>query len=395
MGLLDAAGRDLPLQLAGEAEPAGFTRVLELTQPSQTFTFVNVTTRPVLSIGRGFSAPVLLDCRYDDEELALLARRDSDLFNRWEALQRLLLAQLLRATDAFEFGQQPRLEPMLPEVCADVLADDAAAPALRYEALSLPAEVYVAEQRALIDAQALRRARMWLGAELGRQLAPQWRATYERQSVSEPYTYHPTSAGRRALRNLALGYLVEGSIDGAIDLARAQLDQADNMTDRQAALGVIVNSPAAAKAEILVGLARDWADEPLLMNKWFQLQATAVAHPREVPVLERVKVLTRHKSYSATNPNNVYALVLAFCSMNLAEFHRGDGAGYAFWTDQVLQLDRHNPTVAARLARALENWRRYVPRLQGQMRTALEQVAGRTSLSRDVREIVTKSLAPA
>ena len=165
------------------------------------------------------------------------------------------------------------------------------------------------------------------------------------------------------------------------------------MTDRQAALAVIVNSRAAFKADVLVRLARDWANEPLLMNKWFDLQATAVAHEGEVPVLERVKVLLKHRSFAIANPNNARALILAFCERNPAEFHRADGAGYRFWTEQVLALDRINPTVAALVARCLERWRRYTPDRQPHMRRALEQVAGSAKLSPNVREIVLKAVA--
>ena len=164
------------------------------------------------------------------------------------------------------------------------------------------------------------------------------------------------------------------------------------MTDRQAALAAIVNSAAPFKAEVLVRFAREWAAEPLLMNKWFQLQATAVAQPGEPPVLLRVKMLLKHPAYSASNPNNVYALILGFCSHNAAEFHRPDGSGYQFWVEQVLALDRINPTVAARVARALDRWRKYTPDRQRLMQPALKEVAAAPHLSRDVREIVTKAL---
>jgi aminopeptidase N len=163
------------------------------------------------------------------------------------------------------------------------------------------------------------------------------------------------------------------------------------MTDREAAIAAILASASPRKADLLVQLARDWKDEPLLMNKWYQLQATSMAGPGEPPVVERVRRLLHHPGFSLANPNNAFALVRSFCMANEAEFHRRGAGGYDFWAEQVLALDHINPTVAARVARALDRWRKYTPDRQAAMRRALERVAaGR--LSRDVREIVTKSL---
>lgn len=164
------------------------------------------------------------------------------------------------------------------------------------------------------------------------------------------------------------------------------------MTDRQAALAIIVNTAAPFKADVLVHSARQWQNQPLLMSKWFGLQATAVAQPGEPGVLERVRLLLKHPGYSDHNPNNVQALVIGFCGHNLAEFHRCDGAGYAFWIEQVLALDRINPIMAAKTARTLERWRRFTPDRQRLMREALATVAREPRLSRDVREIVGRAL---
>ncbi|HYM46935.1 MAG TPA: aminopeptidase N C-terminal domain-containing protein, partial [Burkholderiaceae bacterium] len=243
----------------------------------------------------------------------------------------------------------------------------------------------------------IRMARRYAMGELGRRLAADWQATYsEMQSslqTSNDYTPDPTSAGKRALRHLALTYLAEGEVAGALDLARDQLVASTNMTDAHSALSVIVNSAAPFKAEALVQLARVWSEQPLLMNKWFQLQATAMAHPGEPPVVERVRVLMRHTRFSLSNPNNVNALIRSFCVSNEAEFHRMDADGYAFWVDQVLALDRINPTIAARIARALDRWRKFTPDRRAAMQVALERVARQPALSRDVREIVGKSLS--
>ena len=185
---------------------------------------------------------------------------------------------------------------------------------------------------------------------------------------------------------------MDGEVPGGLDLARDQLVSATNMTEAQGALTVIVNSSAPYKAEALVQRARLWNHEPLLMNKWYQLQATAVAHPGEPPVVERVRLLMGHPGFSMANPNNVFALLRSFCLSNEAEFHRRGADGYALWADCVLILDRINPTVAARIARAMDRWRRFAPDRQQAMRAALETVVAADHLSRDVHEIVTKAL---
>ncbi len=392
VGLVGPDGRDLPLRLEGEATAGAGTRVLELAEPSRTFRFVGVGEPPVPSLLRDFSAPVIVDYRYSDAELAFLAAHDSDPFNRWEAGQRLAVARLLAATEAFETQQSPHLDDAFVEVFRRTLTDAQLAPAFREQALQLPAESFIAEQRAMVDPEAIRAARQFVRRELGRRLAAELKRAYEENDVPGPYAPTPAAAGRRALRNLALAYRVDSGDEEALALARAQLADASNMTDKLAALAAIVNSAAPFKVEVLLQLARDWAHEPLLMNKWFQVQATAIAQRGEPRVLGRVKTLLRHPAYSASNPNNVYALVLGFCAHNPAEFHRSDGAGYAFWRDQVLTLDAINPTVAARVARALDRWRKFTPDRQRLMKDALAEVARAPRLSRDVREIVTKAL---
>jgi aminopeptidase N len=396
VGLVLPDGSDALLRLdtddASAAKPGG-TRVLALTQTEQRFRFLDIKAPPVPSLARGFSAPVAVDYRYSDTDLAFLAEHDSDPFNRWEAVQRLAHMHLAAATDAIETGSPPPRDDMLVTVFGHLLGDSKLSPAFRHLALQLPAEGFVAEARAMVDPQAIRAARLAVARDLGHKLAPQWQRTYDGEAIAGPYRWDPAAAGRRALRNLALAYLVDGGEAATLELARAQLERADNITDREAALTAIVNCAAPAKAQVLLDLARAWAHEPLLMNKWFRVQATAVAQAGEPPVLARVQMLTRHPAYSPSNPNNVYALVLAFCAHNLAEFHREDGSGYRFWAEQVIDLDRRNPTVAARVARTLDRWRKYTPNRKRLMHAALEEVAAAKTLSRDVREIVTKALA--
>jgi aminopeptidase N len=391
-GLVGADGHDIALRLEGEATVGSATRVLELTRAAQSYRFVDVPPGALPSLLRTFSAPVNVEYAYDDAELTFLSAHDADPFNRWEAGQRLAMSRLLALTDAAEAGRAVSIDDAFFAALRATLTDQHLSPAFKAQALMLPAESLIGDNRRVIEPQAIRLARLALLREIGARLAGDWRTTYEAMAVPEPYSPDPHSAGRRALRNLALAYLVHGKVDDALDLARMQLVEATNMSDAEGALAVIVNSGAPYKAEALVQLARLWCNEPLLMNKWYQLQATAIAQPGEPPGVERVARLTQHPAFSLANPNNVYALIRSFCLTNEAEFHRRGADGYGLWTESVLALDAINPTVAARVARALERWRRYAPDRQAGMRAALEAVAAQPKLSRDVREIVTKAL---
>ncbi len=396
LALIAGDGRDLPLQLEGDPASTSTSRVLDLTQAKQTFRFINIPERPVASLLRNFSAPVIVEHRYSDAELAFLSAHDSDVFNRWEAGQRLAIARLMALTDAVEAGQPAVLDDALVTTLRATLLDSALSPAFKAQALLLPAESFIGEQRPIVDPEAIRQARRYVMRELGRRLADDWRATHSSMCVGGEYSPDHASAGKRALRNLALAYLAEGEVEGVLDLAREQLVASTNMTDAQGALAVIVNSTSPLKAEALIQLARVWSEQPLLMNKWFQLQATAIGHPGEPPVVDRVRLLMRHPGFSLSNPNNVNALIRSFCVLNEAEFHRRSDrgyGGYAFWVDQVLALDKRNPTLAARIARALDRWRKFTSDRQSAMRAALQQVAAQAGLSRDVCEIVNKALA--
>jgi aminopeptidase N len=298
VGLVGPDGKDLPLQLDGEAAPGATTRVLDLTESARTFRFINVPQLPVPSLARDFSAPLIVDYRYADEELAFLAAHDADPFNRWEAGQRLAVERLIAATEACEMEQPPVLDDVFTGVFQRILNDASLATSFREQALQLPAESFIAEQRVIVDPEAIRAARQFVRRELGTRLAADWQRAYEANTTPGEYSPSPIAAGQRALRNLALTYLVDSGAPEALELARTQLAAATNMTDRQAALAAIVNSAAPFKADVLVQFAREWQSEPLLMNKWFQLQATAVAQPGEPPVLTRVRMLMKHHAFS-------------------------------------------------------------------------------------------------
>ena len=396
IGLIDGKGQDIALRLEGEAAAAGTTRVIELTEQEQTFTFVDVKEAPLPSLLRNFSAPVIVEYDYTNDELAFLLAHDSDPFNRWEAGQRLATRELLALAARAAQGKSLALDDSVVAAFARVLTDESLSPAFRELAMMLPSESYLAEQMAEADPAAVHAARQFARQRLATALEREWLAIYERHATPGAYEPTPQAAGHRSLKNLALAYLAElDDPADAVRLASAQYDSADNMTDRAAALAALLAASATAGARVaepaLDDFYRRFEQQPLVIDKWFALQATQRGSA-ERPVIDVVRRLMAHPAFTLRNPNRARSLIFSFCAANPSQFHAIDGSGYAFWAEQVVALDALNPQVAARLARSLELWRRYTPALRERMREALEQVAGQVK-SRDVREIVEKALA--
>jgi aminopeptidase N len=388
VGLVDPAGREIPLRLEGEPRAAGADRVLSVRAPEERFVFVDVPQPPVPSLLRRFSAPVNLKFAYAEADLVHLMAHDSDEVNRWEAGQRLALAIILRGIDALRAGRQMDVPRSFVDAARRVLADGARDPAFAAEALVLPSEPYVAEQLDVIDPDAIHAARNGLRRHIAAALRAELSAAYRALAATGPYRPDAQSVGRRALRNMALGYLMELGDPGTEAVCVAQFDGADNMTDRMAALGALANSNAAARAAVLERFYAQWKGEPLVVDKWLAVQATS----RRADTLERVKALLGHEAFDLRNPNKVYALIRSFCA-NHVRFHAADGAGYAFAAERVMELDPVNPQIAARLARAFDRWRKFDAGRQAHARAALERIRGVPNLSRDVAEVVTKALA--
>ena len=401
VGLLDDQGHDLALTLEGEKKAGATTRVLELTKAKQSFRFINVDQKPVPSLLRGFSAPVVLQFDYSDAELAFLMAHDSDAFNRWEAGQRLATRRLLNLTVAVQAARQSghvvavdtvlnnlQHDGALADALRAILQDESLDPAFRELVLTLPSETMIAEQMEVIDPHAIHVARQFLRRSLARELRDELLAVYRSHQTPGAYSPDAASAGRRALKNVALSYLAELDDEEALALARQQDEDANNMTDRLAALSAILNSAAPGKSEALQRFYTEFEQEALVIDKWFTLQATA----RNADV-NTVRTLTEHPAFTLKNPNRARSLIFSFCNGNPSAFHALDGNGYAFWAEQVIALNGSNPQVAARLARSLDRWRKYTPALQEKMRLALQQVAGTPKLSRDVAEVITKALA--
>ncbi|WP_395062481.1 aminopeptidase N [Paraburkholderia silvatlantica] len=396
IGLLGPLGADMQLRLEGEHAAQETTRILELTQTQQTFTFVDVPAKPLPSLLRNFSAPVIVEYDYSVDELAVLLAHDSDPFNRWEAGQRLATRELLVLAARAAAGQPLEANEALVSAFRRVLTDATLSPAFRELMLVLPAETYLAELMTESDPAAVHAARQLLRKRLATALKDEWCATYEDNLTPGAYEPTPSASGRRGLKNLSLSYLAElDDPADAVRLADAQYRNANNMTDRSAALGALLNASASAGLDFgklaLDDFYTRFENDPLVVDKWFAFQAMQRGTSQR-PTVEIVRALMSHRAFNIKNPNRARALIFSFCGANPAQFHAADGSGYAFWAEQVVALDALNPQVAARLARMLERWRAYVPSLREPMRKALSAVAGQVK-SRDVTEIIHKALA--
>ena len=388
LALLDADGAEIPLRLAGEDCAAGGSRVLSLSAAHAQWIFEDVPARPVPSLLRGFSAPVILRCDYSTAELAHLMAHDGDAFNRWEAGQRLALDVLLAAIAAIRAGRAPHWPEDFIAACGRVIADAGHDPAFAAEALSLPAAGYIAEQLDEVDADAILSARVALRQHLATRFEAQWRAMYLSSADSGPYSPDPVSAGRRSLRNLALGFLLELETPAVRALALTQLQNANNMTDAMAALAALANSDCEQRLEALRWFYDKWRDEPLVVDKWLAVQASS----RLPGTLAEVKRLLTHPAFDVRNPNKVRALIGAFCQGNHVRFNAADGSGYAFAAEQVIALDPHNAQVAARMARSFDRWRKFDAGHQTHARAALMRIRDTEGLSKDTFEVVSRAL---
>ncbi|HEX8739356.1 MAG TPA: aminopeptidase N [Casimicrobiaceae bacterium] len=397
VGLVGPDGRDLPLRLANEAAAGPATRVFELRAAREVLEFADVDAAPVPSLFRGLSAPVRVEFAYGDDDLALLAACDSDPVNRWNAAQRLLSNAILAVARAGRMGAAPEsaaaaaVSPPLSRMVAALLADETSDPALIALALTPPDPAWVAAQESAIDVDGVSAGWTLVRRELARVHRDAFDAVRQRCHPREPWNASPGQAGRRHLANVALAALALQADDRAHGLVRDQFDAATNMTDALGALGALRDSAAPVAEELLARFEARWRGEPLVLDKWFALQARSHA-----PVaLERVRALIAHPHYNARNPNRVRALVGAFVRDNFPGFHRADGAGYDFAAAQVKSLDRSNPQLAASIAGGFRLWKRFDAHRRALMRRALERIARSPDLSPDTSEIVARTLGDA
>jgi len=397
LGLVGPDGRDLPLQLADEAIPGAASRIFVISQAAESLTFVNVDVEPVPSLLRGFSAPVVLEFDYSDAQLLHLLAHDSDPFNRWEAGQRMAMRCALAAIGSGSTTQI--LNDAYLQAMRAVLRAAGLDAAFKELVLALPSETYIAEQLTTVDPQQVHAVRESMRLQLATALQDDWQWAYQAHQTSGAYQPDPVSSGRRALTGMALTMLclvatAAAAAPGA-DLwpgkAYQRFKSAGNMTDRVNALAALLVSGHALAAPALQQFHALFKDDPLVLDKWFALQAGAP--DRGGQVLQQVRQLMGHADFNLRNPNRARSLIFSYCSANPGAFHRHDAAGYVFWSERVLELDTINPQVAARLARALDRWSKLAEPYRSAAREAITRVAAKTDLSSDVREVVGRALA--
>jgi aminopeptidase N len=363
--------------------------ILQLTEAEQVFTFTGLKQPPVVSLLRGFSAPVKLVMERSLEELAFLLSYDSDEFNRWEAGQELAGKLILGLVDDIQNNRLLHVNPIIVTAFKQVLAH--AWNDLSYFSLllSLPSETYLAEQMRVIDVLAIHQARELVVRTLAEQLQAEFKAIYSANHRDESGLFDAGAIGRRRIKNICLAYLSKLEQADIQQWASTQFTTAGNMTDQMAALSVIVNSSHPEKSACLARFYQQWQQEALVVDKWFALQASSSAPD----TFATVQALMQHPAFDLKNPNRVRSVIGAFSQANPIHFHAENGEGYGFLADQIIALNTLNPQVASRMVGALTSWRRFDSKRQALIKAQLERIIHTEAISKDVYEVASKSLA--
>jgi len=384
VGFLDADNRPLPVTLAGESEPGPETRLLVLADEQAEFCFRDLPADALISLLRDFSAPVRLNHAGSSHELARLAGFDPDPYSRWRAMRGLserVLGGLIQVGKHDDVG-------LLADAWAAVLDGSDTDPALAAELLSLPDEDELAQDRDPVDIDAIHAARRQLLETLGRRLEPVLLARYRALAPRGEWSPNGPDAGRRRLRNVTLSLLAAAGAEQAAQLASAQYQSADNMTDRLAGFRALVHADLDGAAAAVADFEARYGSDPLVMDKWFAVQAMRP----DPSTVETVAGLRDHRAFRLANPNKLRSLIGALAMHNPVAFHRADGAGYRLVGGVLDQLDDINPQVGARLATCFNRWRAYDDQRSAMMKEQLEQLAAKKGLSPDIEEIVTAAL---
>ena len=385
LGLLDGEGNDIQLNDQGDTE-----RVLDVTELKQTWRFENVEERPMPSILREFSAPVRVKYDYSRDDLVFLMQYDSDPFNRWDAGQRLAVDVIAEMVSAMTRDQWLEPDQRLIDAFGVILKDDSLELALKAEMMCLPSEASLAEQAIEIHPQFIHEARRDVIQAIAGAHKEALYDTWQALRTAKPYQAVAGDIAERTLKNDCLGYLAALNEEVGLAAAAVQFGKAENMTDRFAALSSIVNAEVRETA-VVEGVLSDflnrYRDDTNVMDQWLSVQAGS----SKLGTLEHVKQLMKHEVFDGTSPNKLRSVVGGFIG-NMSQFHAGNGEGYEFLADLLIDLDRKNPQMAARLMTPLTRWRKYEPGCRDRMRKALERVKATPDLSTDVYEVVTKSL---
>lgn len=399
LGLIGADGKEIALRLSGEQESEQplTDRVLAVTEKTQRFVFEEVEQAPVPSLLRGFSAPVRLDFDYSRDDLFFLMVHDTDGFNRWNASQLLAVDIIAELQDQRNTG-----ELLVPEILIkaysgvldSVLSDTDLDKAMVAQLLSLPTEGFLIEQAQVADVDSIHAVREFLADSLAVGLAEKFAKVYSHNQSDAEFRVDAAAIAQRALKNLALSYLVRTGDERWLHTCEAQFAAASNMTDQFSALKYLVNSATSLGKELgskaLASFYEQWQHEPLVVDQWFVVQATS----QRPDTLDNVKRLLKHPDFAMKNPNKVRSVIGAFCGQNHTGFHHENGAGYEFLADQVLVLDKLNPQIASRLLTPLTRWQKFGASRRQLMQDQLQRIKAEPSLSKDVFEIVEKSAAP-
>ena len=388
MGLLAADGSVLPLLTKTHAAAQQET-IIELTEAEQSFSFEGVRERPVLSLLRGFSAPVKLTLERSTEELALLLRHDTDTFNRWDAGQQLAINIMLAGVDDRQNARSTVINPLIAGTFRELLQQSWNDLSYLSLLLTLPSENYLAEQLPVVDVEAIHQARESLVIFLAQNLQDCFQDLYHRYHREESADFSAAAIGRRRIKNTCLRYLVKLEDSNAYQRAGLQFRQAQNMTDQIAALSCIVNSRHPDKSQCLADFYQQWRNESLVIDKWFALQAGSIMPE----TFANVQALMRHPAFAINNPNRARSLIGTFSQANQLHFHAANGQGYHFLADQVIALNSVNPQVSSRMLSAFTPWRRFDKKRQALMKTQLERIMTTPEISPDVYEVASKSLA--
>ncbi len=394
LGLLDQSGSEI--RLATEAgnhaatEHELSTGVIELNQDTRRVVFTGVNNKPTISALRGFSAPVRLEADFTSADLLSMLAHDTDTFNRWQAAQTYATNLLVDSSKAIRKGLAPVNDPAFAEGLGKILVLGLDDPAFAALALSLPGESDIAREIGSdVDPDAIYQARRALRQSVGVALASKLIDIYNQLTTTEPFSPDATSAGRRSLRNVALDLYAAGNPGDASEIAMRQFSMSRDMTNRFSALGILAHIPGDTREHALDSFFRAHAGDPLVIDKWFALQAMIP----EAGTLARVRTLMEHHTFSLNNPNRLRSLVGTFSMANPTQFNAADGSGYDFLADLVATMDKRNAQVAARLLVAFKSWRNLEPGRRALAEAALRRVQAIAQLSPDVRDIVERSLA--
>ncbi len=382
IALFDHQGNALALNEQGDSE-----LVLNLVEADQKFEFHNISENAVVSAFREFSAPVILKTDLKPDELALLMSCDSDAFNQWDAGQQYATQVMLELINADEVTLTDKLEGLLAAIETLLINSQLDKPLLA-EMLCLPGEKYLAEQCTPIDVHKIHHVREFVKGLIAQRFEQQILSLYNSLEDSGDYKIDHLSIGKRTLKNVCLGYLTHLQKMEHFELAKAQFDSANNMTDQMGALNAMADYKNAIRETMFDSFYQQWADTALVVDKWFSAQASA-SYPG---ALKEILALEQHKAFNLMNPNRARSLIGAF-QANSVVFHDTSGKGYEFLADKVMELDGFNPQVASRMAGPFLNWKKLVPELGESMKAQIQRIQSKPNLSNDVAELMSSCLA--